>query len=393
MKSKYAWIMDSLAKTSFSTKARAMRHFLIGKKEYLRRKKTRADMDSVIKCALCPNMCKFDCPVLAAEKNDAMSPSGKTRIAYFIETDRLNSQDAIELMYKCAGCDACMQWCPFDFSVGDILKGVREDIAGMSLAPPRIIKIKENLEKNHTIHERKYDKSTDGKGDVLYFMGCEVSSERGEIADSMTKIFEGAGEKYVLLKDEWCCASPFINLGFTDEFKKFAEHNVKAIEESGCRTMVCSCPTCTYVFRHIYPQFGFEIKARVMHTSEYLLRLMENKKMAKAIEKECVYHDPCALIRKLGLEEEPRKIAKRAGMKIKETYFNRKDTKCCGMGCSLGSTNPDIASKMADARLEELKKQSDCIVTACPTCNTTFRKGGVEVYDISEIVLKAWEKA
>jgi len=387
MKDKYAWVMDALSKAPLLTRARAIKHFLMSKNEYIN-KKTHADMDSVIKCALCPNMCKFDCPVLAAEKNDAVSPSGKMRLAYFIEEGYISSEDAFEDMYKCTGCSACAQWCPFDFSVGDLLKGVREDIAEMGKAPPAAIKIKEKLEERHVMYEgERKDYGKHEHGSVLYFMGCEVSSNRREIAESMIKIFEDMGESYALLKEEWCCGSPLLNLGFTEEFKKFAEHNVKAIEESGCETMVCSCPTCTYIFRDVYPQHGFNIKAKVMHSSEYLMEMAEKGRIKFGeIGKHAVYHDPCVLVRKLSIEEEPRKLMALAGMKLKEAEFHGKDTKCCGRGGGLGSTNPEIAEKIAIARAEELKQHGDVIITACPTCKTSFEDKGAEVHDISEII-------
>ena len=389
---KYAWVMDAFSQTPFSTKARAMKHFLTGKKSYLPKKKTQADMESVIKCALCPNMCRFDCPVLEAEKNEATSPSGKMRIAYLIETDRLDGTDAFELMYKCAGCDACVQWCPFDFSVNDILKGVRADIVADNRTPEDIVKIKEHLEKNHTMDKINVDVKGSEKGDILYFMGCTILSEKGEIAEAMIDIFNTVGEKYAIIRDEWCCGAPLINLGFTEVFKHFAEHNVEKIKESGCKTVVCSCPTCAYMLRQVYSQMDFEIKAQVLHSSEYLLSLMKDKKIRfDHLEKECVYHDPCTLVRKLGIEEEPRKVLENIpGMVVKEPYFNRKDTKCCGRGGSLGSTNPDIAEKIAQKRVAELRKEAECIVTACPTCTLAFN--GCEIYDISEIVVKSLEK-
>ena len=393
---KYSWVMDALSRTPLKTKARAAKHFLAGKNEYVPKRKTHADMDAVIKCALCPNMCKFDCPVLMAEKNDSVSPSGKMRLAYFIEGGYVSSEDALEDMYACAGCDACEQWCPFDFSVGDLLKGVREDIAGMGKAPSAVMEIKERLEKNHVMYERN-DASPDAGGkDVLYFMGCEVASHRREIADSTVKIFDMLGENYSMLEDEWCCGSPFLTLGFTEEFKKFAEHNVKAIEESGCKTMVCNCPTCTHIFRDIYPEFGFKIKAKILHSSEYLVGAAEGMAEGGATQladmgREAVYHDSCVLVRKLGIEDEPREVARRAGIRIKEAEFHGKDTRCCGGGGGLACTNPGISEKIADSRLKELKERSDCIITACPTCKSAF-EDGAEILDISEIFAMSLER-
>lgn len=384
---KYAWVMDALSKTPLSVKLRAMKKFLAGEKEYLPEKKTNADMDAIIKCSLCPNMCKFDCPVLEAGKNEALSPSAKMRIAYFIEKGLIGSEDSFELMYKCCSCDACRQWCPFDFSVGDILKGVRADIVEENKTPEKILEIKEKLEKNHIMDEKSFEARGEEKGETLYFMGCVVQSKRKEIGEAMIKIFDMAGEEYAVMEGEWCCGAPLHNLGFINEFKEFAKHNVEKIKESECKVMICSCPTCTYVFKQIYPQFGFKIKAKIMHSSEYLFDIIQNRKIeVGSVEKECVYHDPCTLARKLGIEKEPREVLRNTGIVLKEAYFNKKDTKCCGHGGQLSRTNPDIAEKIAENRIKELAEVAKCIVTACPSCKTAF-ENCKEVYDLSEVVL------
>jgi fumarate reductase (CoM/CoB) subunit B len=390
---KYSWVMDALSRTPLKTKARAAKHFLTGKNEYIPKEKRHADMDAVIKCALCPNMCKFDCPVLMVEKNDSVSPSGKMRLAYFIESAFISSDDAFGDMYKCAGCDACEQWCPFDFSVGELLKGVREDIVEMGKASSGIMEIKEHLEKYHAINERNVAPTNAGKGgNMLYFMGCEVASHRQEIADSMVKIFDMLDEDYSTLEDEWCCGLHFLNLGFMEQFKKFAERNVRTIEKSGCKIMVCSCPTCTRIFREVYPELGFKIKAEIFHSSEYLAGAAATRTNSLAdLGREAVYHDSCVLVRKLGVEDEPREVAKKAGVSIKEAEFHGKDARCCGRGGGLACTNPGISEKIADLRIKELREQSDCIVTACPTCKSAF-EGGAEVLDISEIFAMSMER-
>jgi hypothetical protein len=120
---KYSWLTGAIFKANLSTKRQILINFLTAKKKYV----PKAEVDSILKCALCPNMCRFDCPVLKVEKSEASSPAGKMRIAYLLETGKLEfSEDAIDLMYKDADCDACKQWCPFNFSVGELLVDVRK---------------------------------------------------------------------------------------------------------------------------------------------------------------------------------------------------------------------------------------------------------------------------
>lgn len=387
MGKKYAWVKDALARASLATKMRAMKHFMMGKRDYLPKKKTAADMDAVIKCALCPNMCKFDCPTLEAEKNEAVSPSGKMRVAHFLETERIDAPDAVELMYHCCSCDACREWCPFDFSVGDLLKGVRRDIVVSHTVPEEVSRVRDRLMQTHTMDERVSVHHKGKNGDVLYFMGCTVLSRGTTIADAMNVIFHAAGIPYTVMNEEWCCGAPLYNLGFVDEFHTFAQHIVEKIKESGCHTVVCSCPTCAHTFKRLYPETGYHLGVEVVHATEYISRLIkEDTIMPGTLERECVYHDPCTLARKLGIIEEPRAVLHAIpGLSLREPHFSKRLTRCCGGGGQLSRTNPQVAESIAEKRRRELAAYAPCIVTACPTCREVLG-GSFPVYDLSEIV-------
>jgi Fe-S oxidoreductase len=398
---KYSWAIDALLGIKWSTKKEVISHFLMAKKKYIPKEKTNANVGDILKCALCPNMCRFDCPVLRVEKSEALSPSGKTRIAYFLEMNKLNfTSDFIDLMYKCAGCDACKQWCPFDFSVGDLLLGVREDIIERGLAPSPLVEFKDELEKNHTIYEETPVNAgieiKKERADILYFRGCTAKAKTPEVVDANLKILKKSGVEFTTLPDEWCCGVPFLILGFKDAFKEFAEHNVKAIKESKCKTLVCGCPECTYVFKELYPKLGFRLKAEILPMAQFLLRLVEEKRIKPmSLKEEYVYHDPCVLSRKLNVCAQPRELLKSIpGLKLKEAHFSQKETRCCGMGGMLGITNPKISLEIAKNRISELGEAGDSVVTACPTCELAFKNADkkLKILDLSEVLLKSLEK-
>jgi len=389
MRKKYGWVMDAMSNAGMATKAAALKQFLRGKKRYLPKQDTSADLDSVIKCALCPNMCKFDCPVLAAAQNDATSPSGKARVAYFLETDRLSSSDAIELMYACCNCDACQEWCPFDFSAGDILRGVRADLAGQQRAPSAANELRRRLQEQHVLHERQVQPAGAAQGDVLYFMGCEVAGRHPDIAGAMQELLDS----WAMLPEEWCCGAPLYTLGFDDTFKEFARHNADAIRQSSCSTLVCSCPTCTHMFRDVYPSIGVDIEAEVQHSTEHLLqRANEGTLPLTPLDRTAVYHDPCTLARTLDITEAPRELLRRAGVTIREAYYAGTDTGCCGRGGSLGTMQPDLAAAITRRRIQELHRASETVVTACPTCKSAFTAEGADVQDVTEILREARER-
>jgi len=382
---KYSWLTGAIFKANLSTKRQILINFLTAKKKYV----PKAEVDSILKCALCPNMCRFDCPVLKVEKSEASSPAGKMRIAYLLETGKLEfSEDAIDLMYKDADCDACKQWCPFNFSVGELLVDVRRDIVERGLAPKSLLEFQERLKKEHTIYEGGITSlNMDPKkgGDVLYFAGCTTLNKRKEVADATIKILEKAGINFTTLPEEWCCGAPLHTLGFHDAFREFTEHNLKTLKKAGCKTMICSCPACVYAFKELYPRN----KLKVEHTSQFLLRLIKEGKIGPMeMNEEYVFHDPCVLSRKLGIYEEPREVLNNISkLKLKEAYFNKKDTRCCGLGGVLGITAPEISLKIAKNRSSELKEVCGSIVTACPACEMALKAD--KVLDISEVVLRA----
>lgn len=391
MRKKYGWVLDALTNASLATKAAALKQFLRGAKQYLPKKDTNADLDAVIKCALCPNMCKFDCPVLAAAQNDATSPSGKARIAYFIETDRIDTDDAIDLMYACCSCNACQEWCPFDFSAADILRGVRADLIEQERAPPEAAELHHHLQEHHVLHERQVQLDASSQADVLYFLGCEVAAHRPEIADATVTLLDD--DVYMALPEEWCCGAPLYNLGFFDTFTEFARHNADVIRESGCSELVCSCPTCTHMFREVYSSVGIDIEATVYHSTEYLLQRIDTADFPLcSLDTTCVYHDPCTLARTLAVTDAPRELLRHAGINIAEAYYARRETQCCGRGGSLGTMQPDLASAITRRRIEELHKASPTIATACPTCKSAFAEAGADVKDVTEILQEARER-
>lgn len=388
---RYLWVLKAISRLNLSVQKEVVAKFLTAQKKYLPDEKTEADVKDILKCALCPNMCRFDCPVLQAAKSETFSPAGKARIAYLLEMKRVVSEDAVNLMYACAGCSACQEWCPFDFSVDNLLKGVRKDILKRGMVPPSLLRLKETVEKTHTIYENGSTslKVKPKEADILYFSGCITLNQAQHIASNTLDVAEKAGVSMTVLPEEWCCGAPLSILGFDNAFKKFAAHNKEVITKGGYKTIVCSCPECVYMFKKVYPEIGCSMNADILHTSQFLLKLAKEGRITlKEHKKEYVYHDPCVLARKLNICEEPRDLLKFIpGLNLKEAQFNKENTHCCGMGGLLAVTNPGISLEIAKNRISQLGEASRTVITACPTCEVAFKQiNDYQVLDICELI-------
>lgn len=373
---KYTWMVQAILELDFQVKTMVIYNFMTARKKYAPDKK----VGDLLTCALCPNMCRFECPVLDAAKSETFSPSGKARIAYALERGALTSEEAAEILYACVGCSACKEWCPFHFSVEDILLPVREG----RTPPPPVRDLRERLLQYHSVYENGVTSLGERKGDVLYVGGCTVLNRTREIAEATLSILERV--HVATLPEEWCCGAPLFVAGATRDFLDVARHNAHVMK--AYRTVVCSCPECVYIFRNLYKAVGVKVNAEVLHTTQVFARLLrEGKLKTEKRETEYVYHDPCVLARKLGVVEEPRELIRSAAI-LKEADFNRKLTRCCGMGGMLSFTYPELSSCITKRRVAEL---GGAVVTACPTCKVAFRRENCTSYDIAEVIQKSME--
>jgi Fe-S oxidoreductase len=164
--------------------------------------------------------------------------------------------------------------------------------------------------------------------------------------------------------------------------------------------IVLPCPGCYRSFHENYPHEGVDIKAEVVHITEFLNEIMESGKLVvkKKLEGNVFYHDPCDLGRHSGIYEPPRKLLSHFA-DVKEFPYNRDKAHCCGGGGGLQSTNYDITLGIGVNRvMEGIELEADIIVSACPGCKGTLSVAAqelkketgkkVKVMDIVEIVAK-----
>ncbi len=352
---------------------------------------------NLLKCALCPNMCEFACPVLVADGRETISPSRKARLGYFYSKEKLEAEELGKNLYYCLSCDGCKENCPMDLSVCDMLIPVREKIKEESTPPQEIRDIGDKLEKNQTIYDEIKNSESDGlktgNGEILYFRSCVARKEDPELIKNTLEVLKKTGSDVQTLDEEICCGAPAKSLGFKDKFSEIAEKNRKNMNNTGAEKIVCSCPTCTYTLREIYPEEGYEIEPDIQHISEHLAEnIGEDTELELSDPIDATYHDPCTLARRLEVIEEPREILKSIkNLNLTEPYLSKKDTNCCGRGGTLKFVDEELSKEIAKNRVQHLSDWGDTIITSCQSCKMSLQNVADEedVINLSEIVLKA----
>ena len=330
-------------------------------------------------CSSC-GLCLDACPMNVQKKNLKYSS------VYFIRfLRRHNEQKINDIAEKCLMCDKCHALCPVGVDAPALRRAQRATV------------------NNSLVYDYSYLKSCQSETmvtsapEVMYFAGC-MTHLTPRIIKSVEKVFKSASVNYVFADRDGgiCCGRPLMLAGKTSAAQETIAANKKMILESGCRTLVLSCPICYKIFKEEYGLKDIE----VLHYTQYIKRLVDEGRLKlNAGGESIVYHDPCELGRGCGVYAEPRNVLSQVGTLVKAGKEGDESV-CCGG--SLGSLTLDARdrAKITESSLANLVvNKPQTIVTACPLCLMTFsgpaldavnaEGNPVKVNDFAEVVLRS----
>jgi Fe-S oxidoreductase len=218
-------------------------------------------------------------------------------------------------------------------------------------------------------------------------------------AKAMATILNAAGENWTILEGEVCCGVPMKFSGGTSHMEELMETNIRAIESTGARKIVFSCPGCYRMFKQEYSEV-LGNRVRMVHGIELVDSYINSGKIKlkdKSGER-LTYHDPCELSRLLGITEEPRRVFANLTTQFVELPGNKFNVVCCGGGGLYKAIDLEGSFGIAEKRIsqaEEIKAKT--LTTACPSCYMTIsqtarsKKSNVKVIDFAEAVAQQLE--
>ena len=343
-------------------------------------------------CSSC-GLCLDACPMNVQKKNLKYSS------VYFIRFLRRHNEKKInDIAEKCLMCDKCHALCPVGVDAPSLRRAQRATVNNSLVYDYSYLKSCQSASAisgffNAGVSETMVPSAPE----VMYFAGC-MTHLTPRIIKSVAKVFKAASVNYVFADRDGgiCCGRPLMLAGKTSAAQETIAANKKMILESGCRTLVLSCPICYKIFKEEYGLKGIE----VLHYTQYFKRLADEGRLKlNAGGESIVYHDPCELGRGCGVYAEPRNVLSQVGTLVKAGKEGDESV-CCGG--SLGSLTLDARdrAKITESSLANLVvNKPQTIVTACPLCLMTFsgpaldavnaEGNQVKVNDFAEVVLRS----
>jgi len=380
------------------------------------------EMDACTNCRLCADVCPAAYAAMNGELSAVYRMKGlkrhlkaQTGMLSKLLGRRPLSAEALkhyaDTVFRCTLCSNCEEVCPLGIRLKDLWLSLREDLVQEKAYPSKIDMIRTNLAKSRNVFgednsERAEwvedmrrpppDRYLKPRAEVVYITGC-VSAYfplAQKIPMALAEIMDASGVDFALLgEDEWCCGFPLLGAGLMEMFADFKFQNLAAVKAKGAKTVVFACPSCYQMWREYY-----ETDLELLSAPELLLRLVRGGRVPLAeLALTVTYHDPCDLGRGARIFEEPREVIRSIpGVTFIELAHSRENCMCCGGGGNLEMVDPDLAAKIAQAKIDEvLATRAQAVVTSCQQCVRTMtsyvRRNRIqlEVLDIVQLVRKA----
>lgn len=270
------------------------------------------------------------------------------------DTERLK-----ELAYHCFLCGKCTEVCPIHIDGREVIMDMRRERVASGE--------QQSLEKTYKglVREKKdyiYRNWKHATSGTVFFPGCNFPSMYPKTNAEIVKLFaaRGIGTVYE------CCGKPISELGFKVDEDRILENIRKKLAENNITEVVTGCPNC----RHF---FGDRLGVKVTGIFSKFAELG----IGNVVEGDQTFYIPCPDRTERKWIEEIRPFIK-GEIKIADNVL------CCGLGGSAIAHEPEIAASFT----EDLKKQSDHIVTYCASCTGRFKRSGFASVDhiITKIV-------
>lgn len=382
------------------------------------------------------------CPIDTRYRFNLYSPHGLLHTALAELDGKLDfTPKLLDALWQCTLCGGCDMKCKrnLDVEVLQVIETLRCRCVEQGKGPmPEHKMLADNVKKSHNIYgadakdRLKWlpeDVKPAQKADILYFVGDSMSYRRPELAQATARLLSQAGVQFRLLDDEWSSGHELFATAQLDLAKEIAEHNIKAIKDSGAKTVITSDAECYKTLKVDYPKIleksTEDMPYTVLHITEYIDQLMKDGKFKfnRRVPMKVTYHDPCNLGRLAepwyhwepkyeppniavgktwrrgdkGVYEPPRNILKGIrGIELIEMERIWDNAWCCGYGGGVGIAFPDFALWTAGERVEEaMTTGAEAIVSCCPHCKDILGRAaeakntGMKVYDITEVMLRA----
>ncbi|TWH46911.1 (Fe-S)-binding protein [Sporomusa sp. KB1] len=408
----------------------------------------------LVKCIRC-GTCRSVCPVFQAADNENTTARGKVKLLEAVSEGKLTLTPELQArMSKCLLCKACAAGCPsgvktdelflsarralaaqnglplakklaftgltyrklFDLGLkmGSLFQGIifkdapdgrgklaRIPLPGAGLGQRRIIPPLATTPLRSRLPE--INKVASPKARVAFYTGCMLNYVYPDAGEAIVKILKAHDVEVIIPAKQSCCGTPAFTSGDYRVGRYLAEENVKLLAAGKYENIITGCASCGAALKHEYgaiiedpevKQLWEELSKKIKDITEFVVS-RGIKQDLREVRAKITYHDPCHLVRGMGVSKEPRQLLQAIpGV----NYVEMKDAaKCCGAGGTFSMAHYDVSRTINDWKLDNAEGTGATILaTGCSACRMHITDGlgqrgsHMKVVHTAEIIAKAY---
>ncbi|MBP2640542.1 MAG: lutA 3 [Firmicutes bacterium] len=411
----------------------------------------------LVKCIRC-GTCRSVCPIFQFEDNENTTARGKVKLLESVSDGKLDLTPALqERLFKCLMCKACAAGCPSGVKTDELFLNARKTLVkknGLPLlkkiaftglrfrrffdlglrmgatfqnlvlkdAPggrgkqPRIPIPAAGFDTRRIIPTmadkplRRQLPSVNSvaapKARVAFFTGCMLNYMYPEAGKALVRVLNHNGIEVVIPEEQCCCGTPAFTSGDQETGQFLAEHNINVLAAGNYDAIITGCATCGSALKLEYGEIISDatlqkkweaLSEKVYDITTYLLKIGYDTDFGP-VKATVTYHDPCHLVRSMGVSKEPRQIMKNIpGLIFQEM---KEADKCCGSGGTFNLAHYELSRKINDLKLNNAEATgAEILVTGCSACRMHIADGlnqrdsNMKVVHTAEIIDRAYQSA
>jgi Fe-S oxidoreductase len=386
------------------------------------------NLDACTKCGRCHEACPAravgaplsprDVILSLREFANATLESGTLPAAAELDVHgKAPGQVAMETLWSCRTCMACVEICPVAIEHVPIIVQMRRKLVEDGAMDPLLTKTLQTIHKTgNSFGESKRKRGAWSKNlpfkvkdarkepaEVLWFVGDYASFDprNQKVTQTFAALLHEAGVDFGILYDgESNAGNDVRRVGEEGLYEVLANANIAALKQATFKTIVTTDPHSYNTIRNEYPDFGGNFQ--IQHYTSFVKELFASGKLqvTRPLNVRTTFHDPCHLGRFNKGYEAPRDLLKLLGCEIVEMGRSRANSFCCGAGGGrIWIPDPVATEKPAQNRIKEAAAIPglEVYVVSCPkdltmfedALKTTGNEGKFVVRELIELIREA----
>jgi Fe-S oxidoreductase len=322
-----------------------------------------------------------------------------------------------ELVYDtCTLCGRCSMVCPVGNDLTYMIRKLREGMVASGHAPEglkgamvraieigspmglRIDALKAQIK--HAEKDCGLPVPLDVEGaDYMMVLSSAEIAQFYEIIPAVTRIFNAAGVSWTLCSTAFEGTNTGIQIGSSDLAAELVGRIVEGAERLKVKYVIS--PECGHAYTALRWEgpnlIGRPYPFKVVHILELLdeLRASGRLKTEGMEEDRMTFHDPCQLVRRGGVLEQPRRLMNMVVPNFVEMAEHGRDNWCCGGGGGVSANEraEPLRLKVFSRKKSQLEGlHVTTMVTACSNCRNMLEEGleeynmEMEVVGLTELI-------